>query len=176
MSHLFDTLKQELAEARRRLHDLCGHHRMVRQFLCVIINKQIYIPMGNIVIQMPQAGQPAVSTPIVAILDDAVSLKQIPGSVGVLVSVSSDNPLVAVPDSNGNILPLGPGTANFTEVNSWSYTDEGKGLPVVGKLESSTIGVTVTSGPEQVVQQLSGGTPVPAGTPTVGTFTAGQTS
>jgi hypothetical protein len=176
MSHLIERLKKELEEAKRRLEEHFGHHRRVRQFICVIINKTKYIPMGNIVIPMPQAGQPAMSTPLVAVLDDAESLQQIPGSVATLVSVTSDNPLVAVPDSNGNALPVGPGTCNFTEVNSWAYTDEDDQLPVTGKIESSTIGITVTSGPEQVVQQLSAGTPVPAGTPTAGTFTAGQTS
>lgn len=173
---LLSRLQRELAEIRewRRRH--FGPHEKVRQVLCVIFNKQKYIPMGNIVIQMPQAGQPVLSTPIVPVLDDAVSLQQIPGSVPTLVSVSSDNPLVAVPDSNGNALPVGPGTCNFTEVNSWAYTDEDDQLPVTGKIESSTVGITITSGPEQVVQQLSAGTPVPAGTPTTGTFTAGQTS
>jgi hypothetical protein len=176
MPHLIERLKQELEEAKRRLEEHFGHRRRVRQFICVIINKTKYIPMGNIVIQMPQAGQPVLSTPLVAVLDDAESLKPVPGALATLVSVTSDNPLVAVPDSNGNAYPVGPGTCNFTEINSWNYTDEDDGQAITGKIESSTIGVTVTSGPESVVQQLSPGTPVPAGTPTTGTFTAGQTS
>lgn len=141
------------------------HRKMrVKQVSFVIINNQMFIPMGNQVIQLPQAGQPAVAYPILDALVDAVSLQPIPGAIPVLVSRSVDNSAVAVIDSNGNLLPEGAGVVNVTSTNTWSYTDEDTQQSVTGKSETSVTPYTVTSGPEQVVQTETLGAPVPAGT------------
>lgn len=137
-----------------------GHRQLVRQDLAVIINKKKYIPMGNISLQLGTGAYPPV-----AVLEDAVSLAAIPGAVPTLVSVTTDNPAVVSVDTNNNWQPQASGTCNTTVVNSWNYTDEVTGLPVVGKLETTTKGLTVTSGPEQVVQDVSAGAPVPSVVP-----------
>jgi hypothetical protein len=142
----------------------------VRQVSYVILNNQKYIPMGNQVFTLPQAGQPVVAYPPQDALVDGVSLKAIPGAAGTLVSRSTDNQAVAVIDSNGNLLPVAVGTFNLIEENSWAYTDEDTNLPVTGQLETSTTPCSVVSGPEQVLQQTTFGAPVPAGTPLTGSF------
>jgi hypothetical protein len=145
---------------KRKFH----RKRRVKQVSFVIINNQMFIPMGNQVIQLPPAGQPAVAYPVLDALADAVSLQPIPGAVATLVSRIVDNSAVAVIDSNGNLLPQGSGVVNVTSTNTWNYTDEDTQLPVVGKSETTTTPYTVTSGAEQVVQTETLGAPVAAGT------------
>jgi|HubBroStandDraft_2_1064218.scaffolds.fasta_scaffold329121_2 hypothetical protein len=136
----------------------------VKQVAIVIINNQKYILMGNQVIQLPQAGQPAVAYPLLDALVDAVSLQPISGATATLVSRTVDNPAVAVIDSNGNLLPVSAGVVNVTSTNTWSYTDEDTQQPVTGKSETTTTPYSITSGPEQVLQQETLGAPVAAGT------------
>lgn len=161
-------LEQELEEVKESLKG-----QKVRQVSYVIINNQKYIPMGNQVIQLPQAGQPAVAYPVLDALVDATSLQPIPGAVATLVSRTVNNSAVAVIDSNGNLFPQAAGIVNVTSTNSWNYTDENTQQPVTGKQETSVTPYTVISGPEQVVQTETLGAPVAAGTiPTAGAAAA----
>lgn len=164
-------LKGWLHKLRRHFpwHPRC--HRPVKGILTVLINNQYFFPMNNVVYQLPTDGSAIQATPLSGQLLDAQTLKAIPGATYVRRQLVSDNPAVAVPDSNGNALPTGtPGVANFTATDEWSYNDQDTGQAIVAKKETATIGFTVTSGPEQVVEQLSGAAPVPAGQPTTGTF------
>jgi hypothetical protein len=159
-------LQEEIEEIQDVLKQITKPPRCqkVKQVSYVIINNKKYIPMGNQVIQLPQAGQPAVAYPVLDALVDAVSLQPIPGATATLVSRTVDNAAVAVIDSNGNLFPQGAGVVNVTSTNTWSYTDEDTQQPVTGKSETSTTPYTVTSGPEQVVQTETLGAAVPAGT------------
>lgn len=162
-------LEQELGEIISRKHS----GQSVKQISYVIINNKKYIPMGNQIIQLPQAGQPAQAYPILDALVDATTLQPIPDAVATLLSRTVDNPAVAVIDSNGNLFPQAAGVVNVTSTNTWNYTDEDTQQPVTGKQETSTTPYTVISGPEQVVQTETLGAPVAAGTiPTAGSTAA----
>lgn len=150
---LYDTYCKLFEQFGKHKHP--GRRQLVRQDFAVIINNQKYIPMGNIPLQLGQGAYPPQP-----VLEDAVSLAAIPGAVPTLVSLTTDNPAVCAVDANNNWQPQASGTCNTTIVNSWNYTDEVTGLPVVGKLETTTKGLTITSGPEQVVQDVTAGAPV----------------
>lgn len=165
-----ERLENEIHEWERDFKRKFHRKMRVKQVSFVIINNQKFIPMGNQIFTLPQAGQPVVAYPPQDALVDGSSLKAVPGAVGTLVSRSTDNQAVAVIDSNGNLLPVSAGTFNLIEENSWNYTDEDTQLPIVGQLETSTTPCSVVSGPEQVLQQTTFGAPVAAGTPLTGSF------
>lgn len=164
LKQLEHKLEQGIEELKSRYGKRFRRKQRVKQVFYVIINNQKYIPMGNQVLTLPQAGQPQVAYPINDALVDAGTLQPIPGATPTPVSRKTDNPAVAVIDSNGNLLPLTAGTFNLIDENTWNYTDEDTNQPVTGKDEVSTTPFSVVSGPEQVLQQTTLGAPVAAGT------------
>lgn len=170
---LEEALEKEWARLR---HHYPRHHwcrRKVKAYLCIVINKQKYIPMGNLVLQLPPAGSPAQGFPVVDVLADAATLAALTTQSYVRKSLTSDNPKVIAIDENGNLVFGGAtGVANITADDVFAYTDQDDNEQVTDKEETPILSITVTSGPEAVVAQLNLAAPVAAGAQQNGSWPA----
>ncbi len=146
--------EKELEEEVRIVQEEFKHYRhkynlpKVRQVLITIINKQKFIIMNPLTLQVGQ------QAPLIESLIDANSLAAIPGATKVNKSRTVDTPAVAAVDANGNLQGLSAGSANLIDVNTWTYTDEDTNQSVTAD-ESTTIGILITPAAEGVEQTVS---------------------
>lgn len=125
----------------------------VRQVLTFSFNNQTFIIMN---LQL----SPGTQAPIVPSLINTVTLKPIPGATFVPKSNTVDNAAAASVDANGNLVYVGAGAGNLSSTNTWSYTDENTGLPVVADIVTVSP-FTCLAAAEAVTQVVTLGAAVP---------------